>query len=173
MKSVLKPLCLLGILVCTGCAGGGEPAYDPAAYSCMLAIDSVSTGEEGRFAARYVSENGTASLTVTSPERLAGLAFSFTEGGCVLSAGESAVPLSEDTAASLQTLADLLRADPAAASDRKNTAAGTVLIYDIGQVTLDDSGFPVLAETADGRRASVTILPETADTTQNNPQESS
>ncbi len=169
----LTTVCMLLPLVFAGCGASSAPAYDPAGFTCELAIDSVSTGEEGRFTALYTSEGDTATMMLTAPTRLEGISFTFTEAGCTLRAGETAVPLSEQAAASLQSLADLLRAFPETASDRKRTAAGTVLTYPLGQVTLDDAGYPVLAETAEGRRASVRILLPETDTKSSKPEESS
>ncbi|MBQ8401859.1 MAG: hypothetical protein IJX14_08020 [Clostridia bacterium] len=153
------PAALALCLLLPGCAADPTPAYDPSAFTCTLAIDSVSTGENGYFGAAFSSENGMAVLTVTSPERLAGLTFSFTEAGCAMEAGGVMIPLSREASASLTTLADLLCAAPESALDRKKTADGTVLVFDSGRLTLNGDGLPVLAETTDGRRALLTMHP--------------
>lgn len=142
-----------------GCAAVPDPAYDPAAFSCILSVDSVSTGETGRFTAEYTRDGSTAALTLTAPERLAGMTFSFTDTDCTLLAEDCAIPLSAGTAASLRSLTELLASLPENASDRRTEAGCTVLTFDAGRLTLDADGFPVLLETADGRRAQV-ILPE-------------
>jgi len=155
MKHTLLPALCLALLF-TGCAADSAPAYDPGSFACTLAIDSVSTGESGYFLAEYVRADGDACLTVTAPERLAGLSFTFSEAGCVMDAAGTAVPLSEDAAASLAGLAALLGENPEDASERKKTADGTLYFFPTGQLLLDSAGFPVSAETTDGRRAAVT-----------------
>lgn len=158
MKMFLPAVLFLSLLF-TGCGSGNAPVYNPADFICTLSIDSVSTGEAGYFQGQFVTAGGTASLTVTAPERLAGLTFTFTESGCVMDACGVTVPLSEDTAASLTDLVRLLRSAPEDAVNRNKTAAGTVLIHRQGQLTLNDAGYPVLAETTDGRRAQITFPP--------------
>ena len=157
--TLLCSLCLT--LLLPGCAADSTPAYDPEHFACTLSIDSVSTGERGIFLAEYVREAGETVLTITAPERLTGLSFTFSESGCVMDAAGTAVPLSEDAAASLTGLVCLLEASPETASDRKKTADGTLLFFPTGQLTLDSTGLPLLAETADGRRAEVTVTPKT------------
>ncbi len=157
--TLLCSLCLL--LLLPGCAADSTPAYDPEHFACTLSIDSVSTGERGIFLAEYVREAGETVLTITAPERLTGLSFTFSESGCVMDAAGTAVPLSEDAAASLTGLVCLLGESPETASDRKKTADGTLLFFPTGQLTLDSTGLPLLAETADGRRAAVTVTPKT------------
>lgn len=160
MKYTLLPVLCLALFL-TGCAAEPAPAYDPGRFTCTLAIDSMSTGENGYFLAEYVREAGDVCLTVTSPERLAGLSFTFSESGCVLNAAGTAVPLSEDAAASLTGLVCLLGETPDGASDRKKTADGTLLFFPTGRLKMDSAGFPVFAETTDGRRAAVTGLTPT------------
>lgn len=152
--TLLFSLCLP--LFLTGCAADSAPAYDPEHFTCTLSIDSVSTGERGVFLAEYVREAGETVLTITAPERLTGLSFTFSEAGCVMDAAGTAVPLGEDTASSLTGLVSLLGESPETASDRKKTADGTLLFFPAGQLTLDSTGLPLFAETADGRRAAVT-----------------
>lgn len=147
---------LLTVLLLTGCAGctrSSAPPYDPAGFSCTLAIDSVSAGGAGYFAGELVSDHGTAVLSVTEPASLAGLTFTFGDSGCVMDACGVCVPLSGAVSDSLASLAALVCSDPADAPEKN----GTVLVYDTGRLTLDDAGYPVLAETTDGRRAEITF----------------
>lgn len=157
MKHTLLLLLCLPLFL-AGCAADPTPVYDPDHFACTLAIDSVSTGESGYFLAEYARNENTAVLTVTSPQRLAGLSFVFSEAGCVLHAGETAVPLSAEVSASLTGLVCLLGESPDTAADRKKTASGTLLIFPDGQLSLDSAGFPVHAETRDGRQAAVTAI---------------
>lgn len=141
----------------TGCSAVPEPAYDPGAFSCTLAIDSVSTGESGHFAAEYVRQDQQATLTLTSPERLNGIVFTFSGEDCTLSAGACAIPLSRAVSESLGILTGLLSLPPEEALSRQKTADGTVLFHHGGQVTLNADGMPVLIRTDTGRQAAVTM----------------
>jgi len=148
-------LCILlfPVLFC-GCSAPDVPAYDPAAFSCILAVDSVSTGEAGRFTAVYVRENEKTTLTLTAPERLAGIFFTFAGEGCTMTVSDAAIPLSEDTAASLRALTALLAHTPAEAEETRREGENTVFLYPEGQLTVNADGFPLLAECT-GRRAQV------------------
>lgn len=158
MRRISGLLVFLSLFL-AGCGVPDTPAYDPGAFSCLLSVDSVSTGEAGRFTAEYTRDGSTATLTLTAPERLAGMKFSFTEQDCTLLAEDCAIPLSTGAAASLRELTDLLGSQPADASDSRMEEGCTVLTFDAGQLTLNADGLPVFLETADGRRAQV-ILPE-------------
>jgi len=158
-RTLCLPLCLA--LFLPGCTADSAPAYDPDHFTCTLSIDSVSTGERGVFLAEYVRDAGETVLTITAPQRLAGLSFTISESRCVLDAAGTAIPLSGDAASSLTGLVRLLGESPSAAPDRKKTADGTLLFFPNGQLTLDSTGLPVLAETTDGRRAAVTVLSPT------------
>ena len=150
---VLLSVLLFTSCICSGCSRSTVPPYDPTDFSCTLAIDSVSAGAPGYFTGEFVSDCGTAVLSVTEPASLAGLTFTFRDSGCVMDACGVSVPLSGEVSASLTALADLICSAPADALDKN----GTVLVYSMGQLTFDDAGYPVLAETADGRRAEITF----------------
>ena len=148
------PLILLIPLLFTGCTARSLPAYDPAAFSCLLAVDSVSTGEERRFTASYVRENDRTTLTLTAPERLAGIRFTFTEVSFVMTVQNTDIPLSQNTAASLYTLTSLLSRTPEEAQTQRTEGENTVYVFPEGQLTVNAAGYPLLLESAD-RRAQV------------------
>ncbi|MBR4961945.1 MAG: hypothetical protein IKY52_13705 [Clostridia bacterium] len=160
MERISHLLCRLVLLflllpvLFPGCSAPDTPAYDPAAFSCILAVDSVSTGEEGRFTAVYVRENEKTTLTLTAPERLAGIFFTFAGEGCVMTVSDTAIPLSENTAASLRSLTALLAYTPEEAEETRREGENTVFLFSEGQLTVNAEGFPVLVECT-GRRAQV------------------
>ena len=155
--SHLLRLFLLALLLpapFSGCSAPDTPAYDPAAFSCLLAVDSVSTGEAGRFTAAYVRENDRTILTLTAPERLAGIRFTFTEDSFVMTVQNTDIPLSQNTAASLYTLTSLLSRPPEEAQTQRTEGENTVYVFPEGQLTVNAAGYPLLLESAD-RRAQV------------------
>ena len=140
----------------TGCTAPTEPAYDPETFSCVLTVDSVRTGEEDYFTLRYRRENGSASMTVTAPETLAGITFTGAGDAWVMTVEQSAIPLSEAVSADLQEMAALLSSVPAEAESCRETEVGTVFCFLVGELTLDVNGLPVMLCTTDGRHAGIT-----------------
>lgn len=153
LSRFILPALFIPVLL-SGCSAPEAPAYDPAAFSCILAVDSVSTGEPGRFTAAYTRENDKTTLTLTAPERLAGILFTFAGDNCIMTVSDTAIPLSENTAASLRTLTDLLARTPEEAEEKRAQGENTVFLFPEGQLTVDADGFPTLVEGA-GRRAQV------------------
>ena len=150
----LPVLILLLPVLFSACSTPDTPAYDPAAFSCLLAVDSVSTGEAGRFTAAYVRENDRTTLTLTAPERLAGIRFTFAGDSFVMTVQNTDIPLSENTAASLYTLTSLLSRTPEEAQTQRTEDGNTVFVFPEGQLTVNADGLPLLLESTD-RRAQV------------------
>ncbi len=70
------------------------------------------------------------------------------------------IPLSEPTAASIRSLAQLLSCPHEEAADKRKSDAGTVLVFEMGELTLNEGGLPVFARTYEGRAAHITYPPE-------------
>lgn len=158
MKRIWYFVLLLFLAGChSGCKAPASPAYDPDAFACTLAVDSIRTGEEGFFTVRYVRDAGTTTMTLTAPATLAGITFTFAGEDCVLAVSECTIPLSRAVSASLQELAALLAADPADVQDIRSADGGTVYLFPAGELTLDETGLPIGLRTNTGRQA--TVLP--------------
>ncbi len=164
MRKFTLPILLLMTILLVGCTGETGPAYDPQAFTCTLSLQSVSTGEPDFCTARYTSDHGTVNLTVTAPEHLVGVSFvANATGMSMVMAAETeplSITLSENAASSLRTLTDLLCTPHEEAIDQRKTNEGTVLLFETGELTLDETGMPVWVETVDGRCAKVTYPPE-------------
>ncbi len=169
MKRIGIYIALVLAILCplTGCETTSAPAYDPQSYNCTLTIHSITRGETEPFTAQYVSDNGTTRLTVTAPAAISGVGFTMGSTGTSMTFppyGEGSaplsIPLSEPTAASLRNLAMLLSCPHEEATDRRRAEAGAVLVFERGEVTLNEDGLPVFARTYEGRAAHITYPPE-------------
>ncbi len=151
----------------TGCENASGPAYDPQSYSCTLSIHSITKGDTDPFTAQFVTDNGTTRLTVTAPASVSGVGFTMGSTGTSMTFspyggtdGLLSIPLSESVAASLRDLTSLLSCPHEEATDKRKSDAGTVLVFELGELTLNEAGLPVFARTNEGRAAHITYPPE-------------
>ncbi len=159
-KRYLCPILLGVCLTLSACQQPTTPAYDPQCFTCTLSIASVTTGEADFCTAGFQSDNGTVRLTIDTPETLRGVGLTFAGIGTTLQLEEVSIPLSDRVSASLEQLTTLLTTEHQYAMDKKRITDGTVLVFDTGELTLNEAGLPVYVHTRDGREAKVFYPPE-------------
>lgn len=111
----------------------------------------------------------TVTLTLTAPENLAGLTISYTDGSCILSAGETIIPLSDASSEGLTGILDGLLLTSADGAKTGSDADGmTTLTYDTLTLTLDENGLPsVILDGATGRTAQISVSAQSLSDTNN------
>ena len=136
----------------TGCASGDGSAvtqYAAADAGYIMTFDGGITGACER-------SGGTTVMRMTAPEHLTGLSVTYDGSVCSVSAGETVIPLSPETASGLTVLFDLLARPMEDGGVPAKSADGTetVVTFDTGSVTVGETGVPV--EVSSGGRT-VTI----------------
>ena len=95
-------------------------------------------------------------MRMTAPEHLNGFSVTYDGSACAVSAGETVIPLSPETASGLTVLFDLLARPMEDGGVPAKSADGTetVVTFETGSVTVGETGVPV--EVSSGGRT-VTI----------------
>ena len=137
----------------TGCEQSNLFGYTAGAADFTLLFPSVSGDAEFVSCTCRRDENGDFSLTVTSPDRLAGFAVRISGGVTSAGMGDTVIPLSADAARGLTSLLAVLTEEGIPARSEDGTE--TVISAPSGTLILDETLTPAEI-TANGRSVKIT-----------------
>lgn len=131
--------------------------YGDQSFSLEMTIPAGEKGEP--ITLRGTRTPDSIRLTVSTPERIRGLTVDYTGGNCVLSAGETVIPLSKSAAQGLTCLLDgLLLSSADGARLGSNEDGFTTVTFDSVILTLDENGLPKgILSTETGRTAELSV----------------
>lgn len=131
--------------------------YGDQSFSLEMTIPAGEKGEP--ITLRGTRTPDSIRLTVSTPERIRGLTVDYTGRNCVLSAGETVIPLSKSAAQGLTCLLDgLLLSSADGARLGSNEDGFTTVTFDSVILTLDENGLPKgILSTETGRTAELSV----------------
>lgn len=137
--SIIVSLCIFaGATTLCGC-GKNENDADIYSYQTTDAVYHVAF-EDGGISGKLEKRGSSCTLSISSPESIAGVAVTYDGSVCRLCADSVEIPLSADAASGIMPLFSLLGTRGGGTPAKSSDGQSTVIAFDDGTVTVQKSG---------------------------------